>query len=513
MKKPKLERIDNHVESLLLTGMIVSTKFLEAVRDIYHSDLIEVPFVRTVAKWCLEYHAKYHRAPRTHIQDIFQSHRRNGLDPDQADLIGEYLESISEEHERAKKFNVEYLLGQVEARFKDQSLRNLADDIKTLLAEGRTQEAEFLQASYKQIERPVSTGVEPLTDRGAIYDAFEARQEDVLFQAPGDLGRFLGPFERQSFIAVMGPEKRGKTWTLLQFAVWALQARCNVAFFECGDMSERDMVRRFLCNIARASDRHEGRILVPTLDCQYNQDNSCQDARRACDFGVLRGEEKVPFAEAKGYRPCTRCRKDDPQRFQGAVWHRWEDVARLDWRGAVEAGRKFGARFGNKRLMLSTHSTRSINVRRISQQLDLWERAKQFVPDVVLVDYADILAPEDSKSHEPRQQEFERWAAMRALSQDRHVALFTATQADADSYTRGTLGELNFSEDKRKYGHATMFITLNQLAQEKAEGVMRFGTMFVRESRFDVRRTCTVLQCLDLGRPYLASFLRRYEKK
>jgi len=504
----KIEKIDNHVESLLLTGMIVSTRFLRAVQDIYHPNLIEASFVRTGAKWCMDYFKRYKKAPRIHIQDIYNSHRRNGLDPDQAELLKEYLESISQEFSRAKKFNVDYLLEKVEVRFKEQSLKNLAEDIKALVAEGKTQDAELLQLGYKQIQRPTSQGVEPLVDRNAIYEAFASKEGYALFTPPGDLGKFLGSIERQSFIAIEGVEKRGKTWWLMQFAIWALQAGCNVAFFECGDMSQRDLIRRLMCNITRMSDRHEGKLLIPVLDCRYNQDNSCSLKQRACSFGCLNGEEKLSFAEAKGYVPCTTCKKtSDEKRFRGAVWYKWEHVDRLDWRTAEEAGKKFSTRFGGRRLMLSTHPTRTINLQGIETQLDIWERTKNFIADFVVVDYADILDKEDRRTTDARMIENDRWAAARTLSQKRNIGFLWGTQANADAYTKALVSETNTSEDKRKNAHITMKITLNQLPEEKEAGIMRVGKLFVRNDRFDRRRTCTVLQCLDLGRPYLSSFL------
>lgn len=508
MKDIRVEKIDNHLESLMLTGMIVSSKFLQEFQPLYRPDLIEMPFVRTVAGWCLDYWKQYRKAPGVHIQDIYSSHARNGLNKDQAEMIGDFLTSISREHERAKKFNVDYLLTQAEARFKEQSLSHLAEDIKTLLSEGRTQEAELLQVGYKKIERPTSTGINPFTDQNAIYEAFESRERDYLFTPPGALGEFLGNIERSTLTAIMGSEKKGKTWTLMQFALWAMQARCNVAFFECGDMIQRDLLRRIYCNLSRSSDRKHGRILVPVLDCQRNQDNTCARKERTCNTGILQGENKIPFEEAGDYIPCTACRKEQDSQWKGAAWKRVEHIQKLTWARALEVGKKTAARLGDRGFKIAVYPNGTVNVQGLKVQLDLWERLEGFIPDVIIIDYADILAAEDSRK-EYRHQQNETWQALRALSQERCCGVFVATQADSDSYSRSSLGAKNFSEDKRKYGHATMFITLNQTGEEKDDGIMRIGTMFVREDNFSLKKQCTVLQCLDIGRPYLTSYARK----
>lgn len=503
-----IEKIDNHIESLMLTGMIVSNKFLQEVQQIYQSDLIEVPYVRTVASWCLDYWKQYRKAPGIHIQDVYKSRTRNGLNPDQAEMISDYLSSISKEYERSKKFNVDYLLSQTETRFKEQSLKYLAEDIKTLVSEGRTQEAELLQAGYKRIERPANLGINPLTDRNAIYEAFESRERDSLFTPPGELGRFLNSIERGSLIGIMGPEKRGKTFWLMQFAIWGMMARCNIAFFECGDMIQKDIVRRIHCNLARSSDRYTGDILVPILDCVHNQENTCIRKERTCQSGIMQGNKKMQFEDVTGYVPCTACRKERYSKWQGASWKRIEHIERLTWDRAASLGKKTASRLGNKGFKIAVYPNSSINVQGIKNQLDMWERTEGFIPDVVVVDYADILAPED-KRKDYRHQQNETWQALRALSQERYCTVFAGTQADAASYSKSSLEMRNFSEDKRKYGHATMFITLNQTQDEKEDGIMRIGKMFVREDDYNLRKQCTVLQCLSIGRPYLASYTKK----
>jgi hypothetical protein len=505
------KKVDNHLESLIITGMIVSDRFLQDVQTIYSPPLMAVPFARTVAGWCLDYWKKFGKAPGVHIQDIYNSHARNGLGEDMTALIGKFLESISTEYERSEQFNVDYLLAQAETRFKETSLKNLSEDIQACISQGQTVEAEQLLSEYKFVERPQTTGINPLTDRTAIYQALERREEDTLFRVPGALGHFLGPMERSTLTAIMGSEKKGKSWYLMQFALWGIQDRCNVAFFEVGDMTERDLVRRIHINNTRSSDRHVGETLIPILDCEHNQRNTCTKAERTCHLGVLRrkrgsGEEtgisSLEDAPA-GYTPCTMCQDKS---FKGAVWYKKEMIPPLTWKRAWEYGKRTMRRTGGKSFKLSVHPNSTISVHGIEAILDRWEQQEGFVPDVVIIDYADILAPVDSRMDE-RGRQNETWKALRALSQKRCCAVITATQANAASYEKRSLSETNFSEDKRKYGHATGFITLNQTPEEKKAGIMRIGRMFFRESAFDVAAHCVVLQNLDIGRPYLSSYL------
>lgn len=505
-------KVDAQAERQIIIGMIVSDRFLRDIQNIYDPELMTVPFARTVAGWCLQYWGHYEKAPGRDVQKIYRNEKRKGLAEDQADLIEDFLQSLSEEYEHAEMFNAEYALDQAEQKFKERSLQLLSDDIGALLVKGESREAEALLSSYKRVERPKGVGIDPLADEEAVRQALEYREEDILFRLPGTLGWFLGPVERDTFTAIMAPEKRGKSWWLDELAMRALRARCNVAVFDMGDMSQRQRVRRIATYTTRCNPkRPDGwKVKVPILDCLHNQRDTCTKEERTCDFGVqsfVEGEWiKKEYQEEPEYVVCTACQKNNWKEYKGEVWYEQYVMKSTGWREAIEKGRQTLRRARGARLKLSCHPNRTMNVKNVEALLDYWEQQEGFVPDVIIIDYADIMMPEDSR-REFRHQENERWQALRALSQKRHCAVITATQADGASYSQESLKEKNYSEDKRKYSHITAIWTLNQTPREKDQGVMRIGKMFVREDDFDVRKHVRVLQCFDIGRAYLGSFL------
>jgi hypothetical protein len=97
---------------------------------------------------------------------------------------------------------------------------------------------------------------------------------------------------------------------------------------------------------------------------------------------------------------------------------------------------------------------------------------------------------------------------LRAISQERHSLVVTATQADARSYAQNTLNLSNFSEDKRKYAHVTAMYGLNQdpKGREKMLGIMRINELVVREGIFNANNDVIILQDLRSGRPFLESY-------
>lgn len=161
-----------------------------------------------------------------------------------------------------------------------------------------------------------------------------------------------------------------------------------------------------------------------------------------------------------------------------------------------------------------TKPNKDMSVSNIVSQLDIWETFDGFVPDVVIIDYADILKGEPGDERkETRDQQNGTWQALRALSQKKHCLVITATQTDAAAYDTKDLKLKNFSEDKRKYSHVTVMPGLNQTEEEKDRGVMRVNILLAREEVFDIRRMVHVLQCLQIGRPFIASFRKKFKKK
>ena len=461
----------------------------------------------------MEYFKRYNKAPQQHIEDIFKSHQRKDLDADRAELISDFLESISDEYERADKFNSRYAIDQVEEYFRTQSLQALSEDIRAELARGNTQEAEALLGKYQRVSQPLKRGINPFTDKEAIFNAFE-RSEERLFQIPGALGHLINDeLVREGLIGFMGPEKRGKTFILMELAKRAARARNNTAFFGAGDMTQDPMIIRWHTSLTGRSNRKRycEETLMPVLDCVHNQMNKCNKRQRVCDcgLGLEKPDDPIPFEDApEDYVPCSVCAKNRHSRFRGAVWYEhYEEVKPLMWREGLKAGRQFMKRLKGRDFKLDCYYNNQLSVRTIKIQLEIWRDSEGWIPDVVVVDYADILMPESGfESKDLRHQQNEAWRILRSLSQEWHCLVITATQADAASYDVKSLRMKHFSEDKRKYGHVTGMLGLNQTDEDRARGIMRINWLVRREGEFNPNHHVKVLQCLARGKPLIASY-------
>jgi hypothetical protein len=503
--------VDQSIEKRFIIGLIVSTQFLKEAQQLFKPELVTSAPVLTIAQWCFSYFDQYDEAPKEHIYDLFDSQECK-LDEDLSKFISLILDQLNDEWEHAEKFNVEFLLDETEKYFKGKSLLALAANIKTAVQAENILEAESLQAQYNIIQRTRSNGIDPFTDESRIEEALSDADAEPLFRLPGALGSIMNPqFTRASFIAMQGPEKRGKSFWCDELALRAYRQKCNVAYFEAGDMTENQKLARIHSHIARKPlkrfYRADRPIKIPLLDCYLNQENSCKEDVRTSKVGCLDSNGALlEYAEAikVGYTPCSKCNY-----MKGTVFYSYENIPALTIPEAKANGRKFFEKARGKRFKLSVHTNGSLNFKKIDAQLEIWKTLEGFIPDVIVVDYIGILGPEDSQIKEPRHQVNTTWKAGRGLSQKWNVCLITVDQTDAASYEQESIELKNFTEDKRKYGHVTAMYSLNQTAEERKNGIMRIGELLIREGETDMLRKVHVLECRSIGRINLGSFIGR----
>jgi hypothetical protein len=195
---------------------------------------------------------------------------------------------------------------------------------------------------------------------------------------------------------------------------------------------------------------------------------------------------------------------------RGAVWIKPMKKCRpLTGKQAAEKLTRFFGRY-KRRFKLTSYAAGTLTVSEMKRVLNAWEKRDGFIPDIIIVDYADLLSADDGKTSEFRHRQDHVWKSLRGLSQERHALVISATQADAASYTKERLSLNNFSEDKRKLAHVTAQYGLNQDPKgiEKNLGILRVNEIVVREGAFSANNEVFVLQDLAVGRPFLESFVK-----
>jgi hypothetical protein len=504
---------DDFIERRIVTGFIISTEFIQEVSRMFKMDFLTSSTARLLSQWCLEHFQQYSKAPGRDIESIYMRKLRDGMPKNRAEDIEEILSGLSRDYER-QQFNVPLLVDEAKRYFQERNLLLYAESVSNAVSVGDLTGAENAALNYKSAYISESKTINPFENRRKIRDAFR-ESEAPLIRFSKALGEYWDDqFVREGFIALMGPEKRGKTFMLMEIALRGMKAGCCVVFFQAGDMSENQQLKRLCVYLAKRSNKAKycGEMYVPIVDCRYNQTGECDREERECDFSVfaeipksLKYEELCALVkENPDYRPCSNCRQ---YMNHGAVWlKKKEKTEPLNWKEAWQAMVRWRKRH-RKEFKLCTYANETLTVSEIKSLLDIWERQESFIPDLIVVDYADILAPDRDVSHyDFRNQTNKLWQRLRSLSQERRCLIVTATQSDAKSYDQETLRKFNFSEDKRKFAHVTAMYGLNQTEEEKKIGILRINELVIREGEFYESNQIKVLQRLQMGRPYLGAF-------
>ena len=307
------------------------------------------------------------------------------------------------------------------------------------------------------------------------------------------------------------------TFWLLEFMMKAYQQKRKVAFFQAGDMTEDEQIIRIGTYLAKKSARERdcGTLYTPHQDCIYNQQDTCNRKIRECNFGVLEDISerskitKQDLIEAlqdnPQYKPCFNCAEWQRKKW-GSVWLEKIFIKYpLKANEAKKVWKKFFIKTG-RNIKMASYANGALNYTEINRVLSKWKREEGFVPDLILVDYVDIMEAEKEKEY--RHKENEKWKNLRRLSQEQNALVITPTQTDAQSYKADRLEIGHFTEDRRKYDHVTAMYGLNQdqEGREKEIGVMRVNRIVLREGDFHSSQEVHVLQQLKMGRPFLGSY-------
>lgn len=452
-------------ERQILIGLIVDKNVLAKIAPKFQNGMFRTPYSNLIAQWCVNYFNKYGKPPQKHIEAIFSGWAEENKDKNTIELIEKFLSSLSEQYEDLKKdSNSQYIIDIAGKYFNEVKLEKLSEAIQNDVETGEINRAKERVNNYRQIELGVGTGVDVLQDKEAIKEAFREKTEPLI-QYPGALGEFFGnSLERDGFISFMGPEKRGKTWWLIDIAYRAMLQRKKVAFFAVGDMSQNQMMRRFMIRAA-ARPLLAKEIKYPIKIEKESEDENARVKYKIKNF-------KKPLSWQKAYKICKN------------IMHK-----------KIKSNKPL--------LKLSCFPNSTLKVKEIENILKEWEK-EEWTADVIVIDYADILNM-DYYGLEGRERINETWKQLRALSQKYHCLVVTATQSDADSYDVKTMGKSNFSEDKRKIAHVTGMIGLNQTNEEKINGVMRLNWIARREEEFHEFVCVYVAGCLSIGNPAVKS--------
>lgn len=150
---------------------------------------------------------------------------------------------------------------------------------------------------------------------------------------------------------------------------------------------------------------------------------------------------------------------------------------------------KAGAEVKGK-LIIKKYVSRSVGVTTLRNHLSLL-KSEGFNPDMVIVDYADIVKPE-RRLGEMRHEQAGIYEDLRALAEEFNVALWTGSQAKQSSLEKATIEMQDFAEAFEKAAIVDAALGFCQTLDEKVDHKCRFYFAALRDQEDGRTVECTI---------------------
>lgn len=459
----KVEKYDGGPEREAVTALITDRAVLARAAPHWTEHALPSRWSCLVGSWCVDYFRRHDDAPGKVIESLYSSYaasRKGQADPEMLSTLEGFLARLSDDYEASgsSQYRAEMVLELMDECRWREFLRRMQGAVER----GDFEEAERLRNEFRRIGTGAQDYVDVFLDAEAARQAFATVERDPLIVWDDALGEFFGrEFDRGCMVAFLAPPKRGKTWWMMNVAWKAVLQRRRVAFFEVGDMTRDQTVRRF----------HQRAALRP----------------------LRAGEVDWPISMAGG----------DPPRIQYEN-RKYEDA--LDWRDGMKSMAKLHenmVRDHHGYLRAVCTPTRSTSTEQIAGTLEGWA-ASGWVADVVVVDYADLIArPRWSANSAEATDTI--WGELRKVAGEFDCCVVTATQTKAEAIGARTVLESHWSGSKMILAHVTALVGISADDSEVAESRCRLNMLECRDASHNKNKSVAVAGCLAAGSPSIRS--------
>lgn len=481
----RAERADGAPERLVAVACLTHKAVLARVAALWAPGALPNRWADAVVGLAVGHYLKWKEPPGADTPALFAQWRTGPPVPDRdtAEAVAAFLESLSDDYSAlAARVNPEYVLATAVGLMQRVRLVETSRRLADLL------DANDLDGAAAEIAgfRPVELGAAAWLDVAdgasvsALVAATRAARGKPLIEYPGALGAFLGrALERDSFVSFLGYKKGQKSFFLQDLAWRGVEQGRRVAYFEAGDMSAGQVV------VDRLGALAAGRPVEGSLEVPYKVPVSVDPPSGR---GGGDGEEGEEGNAGRNWSASVTYEEE---------WHR-KTLTDDQITAAIARGAQ-----GPGGLRLACHPNSTLSVRGIESQLEVWAR-DGWVPDVVVIDYADILAPLDRRL-EGLDRINETWKALRALSQKLNCLVATATQARRDSPGKAHMTQEDVSDETRKLAHVTAMWGINRNRTDIRRGVWRLNWIAGRTTTFAVDDFVWTAGNLAYARPAMVS--------
>lgn len=440
----KREPVTQHLVDSVLHLLINDTSFLSAINGLVPEEFFPCVLSERIAGLCFRYFDAFRQAPGSHYDDELARVLGTLRDDDRERML-----DLSERLVALPPPDPQYVLSRINDFMRSRELERAAIDVARLVDQGSYTEAEIRmsEALSAGVERE-NIGLNYFSDPNPMVRRFNEGQP-VMGTGWDLLDKKIGGFHRQRFVIVLGKYKGKKSWVLINMARAALVRGLTVVHIT-HEMTAAETEARYDRMFGSLVSRED---LNPVKMCFWNH-------------------KKGRFESFSEPRPTI-----------------YNASAVLKARRAMRG-------YGGK-LIIRKYPMGACTMLEVSRYLNYLERFENIVPDVLINDYADIMAPIDSKQ-QTRDAINESYIFHKRLADERDMVVITATQARRESLDRPKFSIKDVAEDIRKVANCDLAIGVSALEDATGMEKARCVLLASRDSGH-VGADFHFGMCLDLG--------------
>lgn len=399
------------------------------------------PYFKELAEKAHAYLTQYKISPKEHTLDLIIALKERS--PDKAEMFDRIYRSLQK---TKAGINYKFVLDRATQFRRYQRCRGIIDKAMGALekkADGYVEECEQHLASVtKQIEGGdlFDPGIR-MNDPAQALSFLHRDQYDTFSSGIPEFDLYnIGPARGTTFM-FMAPSNRGKSWACVHQGKTSLRERKNVIHISF-EMSKEQVAQRYVQSFFSVTQRVAERLVYKTFKLD--------------ELGRLFSMEDFKIRD----RPSL---KD-------------EDIYKL-------LSKKLNQNLVRKaNFFVQDFPSGQFTTDRLEAYLDMIENTQRFTPDLLIIDYPDLMKLDPKNLRIETGQTHVR---LRGIAQERNFALYTPVQSNRDGYgaAKGYIKEKHSAEDIVKFNNADIVITYNQTDFEREVGLARLQALKVRNDQ------------------------------
>lgn len=450
----------NALSENLLTLLAYDRERAPIIRGVIDPALFGGPY-RDIAVRIYDYIDRFKTPPRDHLPDILS----DKLDEKNQRIATLYTEIVESIHTAKEDINAEYVMSQLNTFVRRQSLRSVSVDIVKHLQRDTEEALDAAEALFASAGKQTLTVFDPGTRLSDKKRSLRFLDTAVAAFPTGiaELDkRGFGPTRKEMWLFI-GNTKSGKTWGLIQLAKMATLQRLKVLH----------------------------------ISLEMSEDRSAQRYFQAL-FALAKRKEKVPVAKLQ---------LDDLGRISGYEVHKVTPALSMDdpkIRKKLERKIDTWAPRVLENIIIKQFPTGALTLGQLTAYLDNLELTERFVPDLLILDYPDLMKLDADNFRLAIDGLFK---GLRGIAVARNLALAVVSQSHRGAAKAKQVGADNVAEAYSKIAHADTVVTYSQTESEKALGLARLHVAGGRNDQDKI--TIVITQQYAIGGFVMDSALQR----